>query len=113
MAREGLGVSALLAFETASGRITWICGVGRQTGGRGAFGCTRLRAVPPSGSASLTRIIANLPDEAMASLLTQAEVDRDAALAPLPARLYHQFRDTGVREGYEDAQRLRRNGSIG
>lgn len=64
---------------------------------------------PPSGSAAMDPMIANLPESAIADLLVQADQDRDAPLAPLPARLYHQFRDTGVREGYEDAQRARRN----
>lgn len=64
---------------------------------------------PPSGSTAMARMIAKLPEPAIADLLLKAAQDRDAFLAPLSARLYHQFRDTGVREGYEDAQRARRN----
>lgn len=42
-------------------------------------------------------------------LLAAAEQDVQSQVPALPARLYHEFRDTGAREGYEDAQRLRRN----
>lgn len=64
---------------------------------------------PVSHSPGMDRLVATLPQGGVAALVAQAEADSLAPLAPLSARLYHQFRETGVREGYEDAQRARRN----
>lgn len=46
---------------------------------------------------------------AMAALLNQARADVVAPIPALPASLYLEFLRTGRREGYEDAQRARRN----
>lgn len=50
-----------------------------------------------------------LSTENLADLLATATLDVNAPIPALPARLYHEFRETGRREGYEDAQRDRRN----
>nr|WP_246473069.1 heparinase II/III family protein [Pelagibacterium limicola] len=63
---------------------------------------------PRSGTPECVRLSAELGAEAMADLLVRAEADRDAPMPALPARLYDEFRKTGRREGYEDAQRRRR-----
>lgn len=46
---------------------------------------------------------------AVHDLLETAHADADAPIPALPASLYLQFLRTGTREGYEDAQRQRRN----
>ena len=48
-------------------------------------------------------------EEAVAALVKRAEADATAPIPALPAELYLEFMRTGRREGYEDAQRQRRN----
>jgi hypothetical protein len=64
---------------------------------------------PLSGSAEWNALKARLGDAALADLLAAAGRDDRAPIPALPAQLYHEFRETGRREGYEDAQRDRRN----
>lgn len=47
--------------------------------------------------------------DVLAELMAQAEADAVAEIPALSAKLYHEFRETGRREGYEDAQRARRS----
>jgi hypothetical protein len=60
-----------------------------------------------------TTEIAALRDKAgeaeIAALLARAEADMADPIPALPAELYFDFQRTGRREGYEDAQRQRRN----
>jgi hypothetical protein len=64
---------------------------------------------PSSGSADHTALKARLGQPVIADLLHAASADLEGPIAALPASLYHEFRETGRREGYEDAQRARRN----
>ncbi len=64
---------------------------------------------PRSGSPELEALKTGLGADALPRLLTDAERDAQCAIPALPARLYHEFREIGRREGYEDAQRERRN----
>lgn len=64
---------------------------------------------PRHGSSEFTTLKARLGTDVVTGLLAAAEDDLVAPIPALPARLYHEFRETGRREGYEDAQRLRRN----
>lgn len=50
-----------------------------------------------------------LGPEVIADLITAADRDAQSAMPALPERLYAEFRETGRREGYEDAQRERRS----
>jgi hypothetical protein len=64
---------------------------------------------PRFGSPELVSLKARLGRPVVAELLNAATADLDAPIPALPASLYHEFRETGRREGYEDAQRARRN----
>jgi len=64
---------------------------------------------PQAGSGGMAAIRAGVGEPAIASLLDQARIDITAPIPALPAELYLDFLRTGRREGYEDAQRLRRN----
>ena len=64
---------------------------------------------PASGSADHVALKTRLGDDVIAQLLAAATADLSAPIPDLPASLYHEFRETGRREGYEDAQRARRN----
>jgi hypothetical protein len=64
---------------------------------------------PPRGTAQIADIRAKVGDAAIAQLLGKAEADMVAPIPALPAELYLDFQRTGRREGYEDAQRQRRN----
>jgi len=64
---------------------------------------------PRTGSNDWSRIRDGLGDGVMADLLAAAERDMLAPIPALPARLYHEYREIGRREGYEDAVRARRN----
>jgi len=64
---------------------------------------------PQAGSGGMAAIRAGVGEPAIASLLDQARIDMTAPIPALPAELYLDFLRTGRREGYEDAQRLRRN----
>ncbi|WP_297109972.1 heparinase II/III family protein [uncultured Devosia sp.] len=62
-----------------------------------------------SGAPEMERLKAALGQEAIAGLLLSAEADTSTPIPALPASLYAEFAQTGRREGYEDAQRDRRN----
>jgi hypothetical protein len=62
-----------------------------------------------TGSAEWSALKERLGAQVISDLLATAEVDAQAPVPALPARLYHEFRETGRREGYEDAQRQRRS----
>lgn len=62
-----------------------------------------------TGSAEWSALKKRLGAQVLAGLLADAEEDLAAPVPALPARLYAEFAETGRREGYEDAQRLRRN----
>jgi len=62
---------------------------------------------PPGGA--MAAISAQVGEVAVGQLISQAEADAVAAVPALPAELYLEFDRIGRREGYEDAQRLRRN----
>jgi hypothetical protein len=64
---------------------------------------------PLPGSAGHAALKVRLGDDVIAQLLAAATTDVDAPIPALPASLYNEFRDTGRREGYEDAQRARRS----
>ena len=64
---------------------------------------------PRSGEPEMERLKAALGQEVIAELLLWAETDASAPIPALPASLYAEFAQTGRREGYEDAQRDRRN----
>lgn len=51
----------------------------------------------------------NVGQSAVAGLLARARSDATTSIPALPASLYLDFQRTGRREGYEDAQRVRRN----
>lgn len=63
----------------------------------------------PRSGAGLAQVKARIGGQALADLLAAAGADAVAPIPSLPARLYAEFRKTGRREGYEDAQRARRN----
>jgi hypothetical protein len=62
----------------------------------------------PRGDGAET-IRARVGDDAVANLLRMARTDMLAPIPALPASLYLEFQRSGRREGYEDAQRARRN----
>lgn len=64
---------------------------------------------PATGSPDWTSIRQRLGEGVLGKLFDAAKADIDAPLPSLPARLYAEFAETGRREGYEDAQRDRRN----
>ncbi|WP_224703413.1 heparinase II/III domain-containing protein [Devosia aquimaris] len=53
-------------------------------------------------------VAAGIGDAAVAALMEAARADAAAPIPGLPASLYREFARTGRREGYEDAQRERR-----
>ena len=59
--------------------------------------------------ASAGEVRARVGEAAVAQLLAAAEADISAPIPALPAELYLEFLRNGRREGYEDAQRRRRN----
>ncbi len=61
------------------------------------------------GDAGLEAIRAQIGPASIADLLDRARADALAPIPALPASLYLEFARTGRREGYEDAQRARRN----
>ncbi|MGB3336141.1 MAG: heparinase II/III family protein [Devosia sp.] len=61
------------------------------------------------GAAGMAEIKARVGEAALSQLLAQAEADIAEPIPALPAELYLDFLRTGRREGYEDAQRRRRN----
>ncbi|MCZ4346680.1 heparinase II/III family protein [Devosia neptuniae] len=61
-----------------------------------------------SGEQGVARIKSTIGSQALAGLLEQARADAVAPIPALPAALYLEFMRTGRREGYEDAQRERR-----
>ena len=62
----------------------------------------------PRGAA-VADVRARIGEAAVAQLLSAAEADVSAPIPALPANLYLEFLRNGSREGYEDAQRRRRN----
>jgi hypothetical protein len=62
----------------------------------------------PRGAA-VAEVRARIGEAAVAQLLAAAEADVSAPIPALPAELYLEFLRNGSREGYEDAQRRRRN----
>lgn len=60
----------------------------------------------PSDGRSVVELVGN---QTIQQLHRAAAADALAPIPALPAELYLQFQRTGVREGYEDAQRQRRN----
>lgn len=64
---------------------------------------------PRRGTPELDAIRTMVGETAMAQLLVQAEADMVQPIPALPAELYFEFQRIGRREGYEDAQRQRRN----
>ncbi|MEO8683641.1 MAG: heparinase II/III family protein [Devosia sp.] len=60
-------------------------------------------------SSSLDAIRAQVGQQAIDALLARARTDATAPVPALPAELYFEYQRTGRREGYEDAQRQRRN----
>lgn len=64
---------------------------------------------PRRGEAGVAAIRAGAGEAALAELFGMARQDVEAPIPALPASLYLEFQRTGRREGYEDAQRLRRS----
>ena len=64
---------------------------------------------PRFGSPDLVSLKIRLGKTVIADLISAAAADMAAPIPALPASLYLEFRETGRREGYEDAQRARRN----
>lgn len=64
---------------------------------------------PTTGSAEWVALKGDLGGEVLAELLARAVDDAAVPIPALTARLYAEFAETGRREGYEDAQRVRRN----
>ncbi len=64
---------------------------------------------PRTGSAEWVALKGGLGGEVLTELLARAVDDAAAPIPALTARLYAEFAETGRREGYEDAQRVRRN----
>ena len=64
---------------------------------------------PKAGDAALKAIAKEAGSEATGQLREAARADAEAPIPQLPAELYLDFMRTGRREGYEDAQRDRRN----
>lgn len=62
-----------------------------------------------TGEAGLQAIRAQVGEASINALLDRARADGLAPIPALPATLYLEFSRTGRREGYEDAQRTRRN----
>jgi hypothetical protein len=65
--------------------------------------------IPHARTPEHLALISCLGSRVLADLIAAAEADVVAPMPTLPARLYHEFRQSGRREGYEDAQRARRN----
>nr|WP_295884081.1 heparinase II/III family protein [uncultured Devosia sp.] len=59
--------------------------------------------------AELAGLRTRVGDDAVAQLMARAATDMERPIPSLPAELYLDFQRTGRREGYEDAQRQRRN----
>lgn len=64
---------------------------------------------PRAGSPEFAALRDRLGDAVVSNLVETAKRDTETPLPALPARLYHEFSEIGRREGYEDAQRQRRN----
>ncbi len=64
---------------------------------------------PRRGTSGMADVRAKVGEPAIAQLLIEAEADMAQPIPALPAELYFDFMRTGRREGYEDAQRQRRN----
>jgi hypothetical protein len=64
---------------------------------------------PRNSQSELAAIRAQVGAEAIHQLGRAGRADMSASIPALPAELYLDFLRTGRREGYEDAQRLRRN----
>ncbi len=64
---------------------------------------------PRSGTAEVETLKQRVGARPLGDLLATAARDASSPIPALPASLYHEFRETGGREGYEDAQRDRRN----
>lgn len=62
-----------------------------------------------TGTPEWTALKQRLGASELTALFARAEKDVGAPVPALPARLYNEFAETGRREGYEDAQRARRN----
>lgn len=62
-----------------------------------------------TGSAEWVALKGELGGDVLAELLARTAGDVGDSFPALTARLYAEFRETGRREGYEDAQRVRRN----
>lgn len=63
----------------------------------------------PQRADTLASVKARIGESAIAALTKAALADIGQSIPALPAELYFEFRRTGRREGYEDAQRDRRN----
>lgn len=61
------------------------------------------------GSQDIAAVKAGVGEAALSQLLARAEADMAEPIPALPAELYLEFMRNGRREGYEDAQRRRRN----
>lgn len=64
---------------------------------------------PKTGTADWAALRRGLGDAVLPQLMDAALRDVNSPIPQLPASLYHEFRETGRREGYEDAQRACRN----
>ena len=64
---------------------------------------------PKFGADAWVALKRGLGEAVLPDLIAAALRDVDAPVPHLPASLYREFRETGRREGYEDAQRNRRN----
>lgn len=64
---------------------------------------------PRTGSAEWMALKGDLGGDVLANLLARAVDDAAVPFPALTGRLYAEFAETGRREGYEDAQRVRRN----
>ena len=64
---------------------------------------------PRSGTAEVETLKQRVGARPLGDLLATAARDASSPIPALPVSLYHEFRETGRREGYEDAQRDRRN----
>ena len=60
-------------------------------------------------SRDVAEVRAQVGSQAIEALLERARADIGADIPALPAELYLEYQRTGRREGYEDAQRARRN----
>ena len=64
---------------------------------------------PRRGAAAIADMQGKIGEAALSQLIARAEADMVEPIPALPAELYLDFLRTGRREGYEDAQRRRRN----